>query len=120
MSNSRQFQQLRKGSTVLLILSVLQDEPKYGYQIMRDIERRSDGYFKMAAALLYPTLHRLDKDGLISSEWREEEGKHRRKYYTITQLGRQALVEHTREWRTFFDKLSATLKPLPPLAEEEQ
>ncbi len=119
MSDSRQFQQFRKGSTVLLILSVLRDEPKYGYQIMREIEQRSDGYFSMTAALLYPTLHRLDKDGLIRSQWRQEEGKHRRKYYTITQDGREALLEHTREWRTFLDKLLVTIKPLPSLAEEK-
>jgi len=112
-----QFQQLRKGSTVLLVLSVLRDEPKYGYQIMREIESRSDGYFKMTAALLYPTLHRLERDGLIKSEWQEEEGKHRRKYYTITQAGQKALLEYTRECRTFFGKLLASLKPLPPLAE---
>lgn len=117
MSDSRQFQQLRKGSTVLLVLSVLQDESKYGYQIMREIERLSDGYFSMTAALLYPTLHRLERDGLIKSEWQEEEGKHRRRYYTITQTGQKALLEYTHEWRTFSDKLLATLKPLSPLIE---
>ena len=117
MSDSGKFQQFRKGSTILLILSVLRDESKYGYQIMREIERRSDGYFKMTAALLYPALHRLDRDGLIRSEWRQEEGKHRRKYYTITQPGREALLEHTQEWRTFFDKLLVTIKPPATLAE---
>jgi len=117
MSDFSQFQQLRKGSTVLLVLSVLQDEPKYGYQIMREIEHRSDGYFSMTAALLYPTLHRLERDGLIKSEWQEETGKHRRKYYTITQRGQKALLEYTSEWRIFSDKLLATLKPLHPLAE---
>ena len=119
MSNVSQFQQLRKGSTVLLVLSVLQDVPRYGYQIMREVERRSDGYFNITAALLYPTLHRLDKDGLIRSEWQEEEGKHRRKYYTITQSGQRALLEYTRECRTFFDKLFVTIEPLSTLAEEK-
>jgi len=114
-----QLQQLRKGSTATLILSVLQDEPKYGYQIMREIENRSEGYFKMTAALLYPALHRLDENGLVKSEWRQKKGEHRRKYYEITQAGRQALLEHKREWRAFFDKLSAILKT-PPLAEEKQ
>lgn len=114
-----QLQQFRKGSTVILILSVLQDEPKYGYQIMREIEHRSEGYFKMTAALLYPALHRLDESGLVESEWRKEEGKHRRKYYKITDAGRQALAEHAREWGIFFNKLLATLKPIWPLAEEE-
>ncbi len=112
-------QQLRKGSTVLLILSILQREPKYGYQIMRELERRSDGYFTMTAALLYPTLHRLEKDGLVKSEWREGEGERRRKYYTITEAGRRVLVERTEAWQTFFQKLFDTLALQPPLAEEK-
>lgn len=120
MSNTNQFQQLRKGSTVLLILSVIQDDPKYGYQIMREMEHRSDGYFNMAASLLYPALHRMEKNGLVKSEWLEEAGKHRRKYYTITQAGQKALLQYASEWRTFFDKLSVTIKPLYPLAEEKQ
>ncbi len=64
-------QQVRKGSTPLLILSVLAAEKMYGYQIMRELEQRSDGYFTMTAALLYPALHQLEKDGLVESEWQE-------------------------------------------------
>ena len=55
---------LCKGSAPLLILNVLESEKKYGYQIMRELEQRSDGYFTMTAALLYPTLHQLELDGL--------------------------------------------------------
>ncbi len=102
-------QQLRKGSTVILILSVLEDKPKYGYQIMREIESRSEGYFKMTAALLYPALHRLEESGLVKSEWKDSDEGHRRKYYTITEEGRRALAEHTREWQTFSDKMSTVL-----------
>lgn len=113
-----QLQQLRKGSTVLLILTVLEEEPKYGYQIMREMGDRSEGYFRMSAALLYPALHRLEKSGLVSSEWRCPDEERRRKYYTITEAGRCALAEHTREWQTFIDKMSAVIKPPPPVAGE--
>lgn len=113
-----QLQQLRKGSTALLILSVLEEEAKYGYQIMRELESRSDGYFSMTAALLYPALHRLEDEGLVKSEWRVGQGKRRRKYYNITKAGRQALAKGTLEWETFIKKLSLLLQNRPNLAEE--
>ncbi len=113
-----QLQQLRRGSTNLLILSVLEEEAKYGYQIMRELESRSDGYFSMTAALLYPAIHRLEEDRLVEGEWRAGQGKRQRKYYTITKAGRQALAENTSEWRTFIERLSAVLKMQPALTEE--
>jgi PadR family transcriptional regulator PadR len=112
-----QIQQLRKGSTVLLVLSILEGETKYGYQIMRELERRSEGYFTMTAALLYPTLHRLEKEGLVKSEWREGQSERRRKYYTITEAGRRVLLERTEAWQTFFQKLFETLSSQQPLVE---
>ena len=114
-----QLQQLRKGSTSLLLLSALQEEPMYGYQIMRELERRSEGYFNMTAALLYPALHRLENEGLVQSQWQQGQGKRRRKYYTITQAGHQALAQDTRDWQTFINKLSMVLQK-PILVEENQ
>ncbi len=104
-------QQLRKGSTPLLILSVLVANKMYGYQIMRELEQRSEGYFTMTAALLYPALHQLEADGLVKSEWQEGQGKRRRKYYTITPKGRKALTSSQAEWETFLTTLQKTLKP---------
>lgn len=105
-----QLQQVRKGSTPLLILSVLSENKMYGYQIMRELEARSDGYFKMTAALLYPALHQLELDGLVESQWEEGQGKRQRKYYTITAKGRKALEQTRSEWKSFFDSLQKTLK----------
>jgi PadR family transcriptional regulator PadR len=102
-------QQVRKGSTPLLILSVLAAEKMYGYQVMRELEQRSDGYFTMTAALLYPALHQLEKDGLVESEWQENPGKRRRKYYTITSKGRKDLAASQTEWLTFLTNLFKTL-----------
>jgi PadR family transcriptional regulator len=103
-------QQLRKGSTPLLLLSVLAADKMYGYQIMRELEQRSEGYFTMTAALLYPALHQLEADGLVKSEWQEGQGKRRRKYYAITPKGRKALTSSQAEWETFLTNLQKTLK----------
>ena|SRR5215216_609335 len=106
-----QLQQLRKGSTSLLILSVLATDKMYGYQIMRELEQRSKGYFTMTAALLYPALHQLEIDGLLRSEWQEGQGKRKRKYYFITSKGRKALETNRTEWQTFIANLQKTLEP---------
>lgn len=106
-----QLQQLRKGSTPLLILSVLADDKMYGYQIMRELEKRSEGYFTMTAALLYPALHQLEIDGLLKSDWQEGEGRRKRKYYSITPKGRKALTARQAEWKTFIENLQRTLEP---------
>lgn len=109
-----EIQQLRKGSTKLLILNLLAERKMYGYEIMRELEQRSDGYFSMTAALLYPTLHQMEADGLVESEWIDPPDQRRRKYYTITAKGRDVLVQREDEWRTFVKKLFKTLEsPLP-------
>jgi PadR family transcriptional regulator, regulatory protein PadR len=105
-----QLQQVRKGSTPLLILSVLAGEKMYGYQIMRELETRSQGYFTMTAALLYPALHQLEAEGLLESEWQENPGKRRRKYYAITPTGHKALAASRAEWQTFLTNLFKTLQ----------
>ena len=105
-----EIQQLRKGSTPLLILSVLSEGRMYGYQIMRELESRSEGYFSMTAALLYPALHQLEADGLVESEWEEGQGRRRRKYYTITSAGKQALANSRSEWEQFISNLQKALQ----------
>ena len=108
-----EIQQLRKGSTPLLILSVLAAEKMYGYQIMRELEWRSEGYFTMNAALLYPALHQLEMDGLLKSEWQEGPGRRKRKYYTITPKGKKELAADRADWDRFIEKLQQTLRPSP-------
>ncbi len=99
------YDQIRKGSTSTLILSLLSDEPMYGYQITQELQRRSEGYFEMKEGLLYPALHRMEQDGLLKSEWRSVAGSRRRKYYSITDEGRKVLVNSVAEWTTFTKKL---------------
>jgi PadR family transcriptional regulator PadR len=97
--------QMRKGSTPVLILSLLVEQPMYGYQIAQELERRSEGYFTMKEGLLYPALHQLEQDGLLSSEWRTAAGARRRKYYFITKRGHKVLASSVAEWKTFTEKL---------------
>jgi len=104
-----QIDQLRKGSTPLLILSTLVGERRYGYEIMRELERRSEGYFTMTAALLYPALHQLEQDGLVSSEWETSPENRRRKYYTITTKGQRLLEQSRTDWQQFVARLFSTL-----------
>jgi len=83
----------------------LVEEPMYGYQISQELQQRSGGYFDMKEGLLYPTLHRMAQQGLLTSEWRETDTARRRKYYSITETGRRALSEQRAEWHTFVEKL---------------
>jgi PadR family transcriptional regulator PadR len=103
------YDQIRKGSTSTLILSLLNDEPMYGYQITQELQRRSEGYFEMKEGLLYPALHRLEQDGLLRSEWRSVAGSRRRKYYFITEEGRKVLTNSVAEWMTFTEKLMGVI-----------
>jgi len=99
------YRQMRKGSTPVLILSLLAEQPMYGYQIAQELERRSEGYFTMKEGLLYPALHQMERDDLLSSEWRTVAGARRRKYYFITEKGRKVLVSSVAEWTTFTEQL---------------
>jgi PadR family transcriptional regulator, regulatory protein PadR len=98
-------QQVRKGSTPLLILSILSQRPLHGYAIMRELETQSQGYFSMNAALLYPTLHQMEQEGLVQAIWETGAGQRRRRIYTITPAGHQRLAQSRSEWRYFFDRL---------------
>ena len=104
------YDQIRKGSTSTLILSLLSEEPMYGYQITQELQRRSEGYFEMKEGLLYPALHRMEQDGLLKSEWRSVAGSRRRKYYFITEEGRKALVNSVAECMAFTEKLMRVIR----------
>jgi len=104
-----EIQQVRKGSTPLLILSILVAGPLHGYAIMRKLEEQSGGYFKMTAALLYPTLHQMEQENLVEAVWESNIGQHRKKIYTITPLGKEHLSNGNHEWKGFFDHLFKVL-----------
>jgi DNA-binding PadR family transcriptional regulator len=97
--------QLRKGSTETLILTLLGEQPMYGYQIAQEMAARSEGYFEMKEGLLYPALHQMEQDGLVCGEWRPGQGERRRKYYLITDQGRRVLADSVVEWQDFAARL---------------
>jgi PadR family transcriptional regulator PadR len=93
--------ELLKGNTPTLVLAVLNDGPMHGYGIAREIERRSNNALKFKEGTLYPALHALERDGMITGEWRREHEGRERKVYQITPAGRAALVSRTKAWNRF-------------------
>ena len=93
--------QAKKGSAEVVILSLLEERIRHGYEICRLIGERSGGALRFNAASLYPTLYRLEANGLIRGRWVEKAGQRRRRYSRITSAGRHALSARRRDWREF-------------------
>jgi PadR family transcriptional regulator, regulatory protein PadR len=95
-------EQMRKGTTTVILLNLLAelDRPMYGYEIIQELEGRSEGYFQFKEGLIYPRLHEMERQGYVRSEWRGAEGTRRRKFYTITDQGRRRLAEELKGWRS--------------------
>src|SRR4029078_7100562 len=84
--------ELKKGSAELLILSLVEDQPRHGYDIGNLIEQRSKGRLRVNVALFYPLLYRLEKRGWIQGRWVEKSGQRRRRYYRLRAEGKQGLA----------------------------
>src|SRR6478735_8659048 len=91
----------KKGSAELLILSLLEDQARHGYDLSKLIEARSDGVLKFRVASLYPLLYRLEKRGWIQGRWVEKAGQRRRRFYKLTPAGAQVLKSQRSTWREF-------------------
>lgn len=89
------------GSNTLLILALLEDEDKYGYQIIRELECRSDRTFSMKEGTLYPILHSLEERGEVRSYETESQAGRPRRYYKLTHQGVKTLAKCRREWQAF-------------------
>ncbi|MNI17858.1 lineage-specific thermal regulator protein [compost metagenome] len=92
--------ELMKGSTVILILTLLEHKDMYGYEMTKEMETNSGGIFTLKEGTLYPILHALEADKLVESYWSDHE-KRKRKYYRITTEGRAQLEEKKQEWFIF-------------------
>ena len=93
--------ELKKGSAELLILSLVEDQPRHGYDIGQMIELRSRGALRFNVASLYPLLYRLEKRGWIRGRWVEKAGQRRRRYYRLTPTGKKVLAAQREGWREF-------------------
>jgi PadR family transcriptional regulator, regulatory protein PadR len=97
--------EVKRGSTEMLILALVEDRPRHGYEIAKLIEQRSEGVLQFHAASLYPLLYRLERRRLIQGRWVEKAGQRRRRYYKLTTAGQKVLAEHRRTWKDFFAAL---------------
>ena len=98
--------ELKKGSAELLILSLVEDQPRHGYDIGTLIETRSGGTLRFNVASLYPLLYRLEKRGWIQGRWVEKAGQRRRRYYRLTAEGKKVLAAQRNSWREFVEAIS--------------
>ena len=97
--------EVKRGSAEMLILALVEDRPRHGYEIAKLIEQRSEGVLQFHVASLYPLLYRLEERGLIQGHWVEKPGQRRRRFYKLTAAGREILKQHRRTWKEFFAAL---------------
>ena len=104
---------LLSGSTPMLILSLLRDGDKYGYEMVAELAKRSDDTFELKEGTLYPLLHTLEKNKWVSSYTKLTPSGRERKYYRLTSQGREQLEYKEKEWKLFSEKVNAVLGFIP-------
>ena len=104
-------QDLMKGSSDSLLLCLIGQQPMYGYQIIKELASRSQGYFKFKEGTLYPALHRLERAGLILGKWQTLPNSRQRRYYYITDKGRRVVVAERTQWRDFLTAMNRIIQP---------
>jgi PadR family transcriptional regulator PadR len=100
-------------STKPMILSILMSGENYGYQIIQKAKELSGGKLDWSDGMLYPVLHRLEKDGFIRAQWKISNGGRLRKYYKLTERGREELEKERKQWLSVHEALSKLWKPQP-------
>jgi PadR family transcriptional regulator PadR len=102
--------ELLKGNTDSLLLYLISREPTYGYQIVKELEKRSNGYFQFKEGTLYPALHRLERDNLITGKWQILPSGQQRRYYYITANGQQILARRLATWQDFSTAVKSVIQ----------
>jgi transcriptional regulator len=102
---------MKKGSVELLLLSLLEDQDHHGYEIGKLIEARSEGRLQFRVSSLYPVLCRMEERGWIKGRWVEKEGERRRRFYRLTDKGREALERQKETWDEFTLAVNLVLEP---------
>lgn len=103
--------ELLKGSTETLLLCLLKNQAMYGYQIIKELEQRSQGYFKFREGTLYPALHRLEAAGLVIGRWKKLPSGKERRYYHLTERGLSLLDKKIAEWQGFSLAVNLVMRP---------
>jgi PadR family transcriptional regulator, regulatory protein PadR len=96
-----------------LLLSILADGESYGYELLQRVRELSEGGIEWSDGMLYPVLHRLQREGLIQSEWKASETGRERKYYSLSHAGRKALLKEREQWLTVHNSLCKLWKLRP-------
>jgi len=104
---------LMAASTRPLILALLSKGENYGYSIIQKVKDISGGHLQWTDGMIYPVLQRMEMDGLIDSKWRLSGGSRPRRYYTITEQGREELASELVSWRSVWQALVRLTKPVP-------
>lgn len=100
--------ELLKGSTATLVLSILQNEDMYGYKIVKELDKKSEGAFVLKEGTLYPILHSLEGAGYVESYWQIFDNRNR-KYYHITKKGLKQLIGKKEEWKEYSASVNKVL-----------
>jgi PadR family transcriptional regulator PadR len=103
---------LIKGNIDALLLCAIARQPMYGYQIIKELEKRSQGYFRFKEGTLYPALHRLEKAGMARGEWQTLPNGRQRRYYHITEKGLNILVAKRGQWLDFLTAMNRIIQPV--------
>lgn len=101
--------ELKRGSLEMLILSLVGETERYGYELLTSLEERSGGELSLSGGTLYPVLYRLEEDGHLETRWETEGRGAPRKYYRITERGREELNRRLEEWRRYTDAVDRVL-----------
>ena len=102
--------ELKKGSVQMLLLALLEEAPKYGFQIIRELREATNGFFDLKEGTLYPALRRLEGKGYLEGQWNTETEGSPRKYYHMTDSGQKALKEATKVWEELVWSSNQVLK----------
>lgn len=105
---SRMARDVAGGHLDLLLLAAVREQPAHGYLIIEELHRKTRGAFDFTEGTVYPTLHRLEREGLVASGWSSTSGR-RRRVYRITRAGRARLGERQQEWRAFRAAIDAVV-----------
>ena len=108
-------QQMKKGVLEMLVLQLLSQREKYGYQLICELREKSDDMFLLKEGTLYPILYRMEDDGLVVGKWSEPKSKEvSRKYYSITEEGRETLKQLHTLWNRFTEKVDNIMEEISP------
>ena len=97
---------IKNACSETLVLTLLNEGPMHGYEMCKEIERRTSGFFTLKHSTLYPLLHRFEKNGLVKAKWGDFDGGKPRKRYTLTKKGAAYHRDSVKSWRDLFQNLA--------------